>query len=76
MNIILLPCRFGMGDHRLIIINFRLDDIVEYRVNIYALNMRRLIGNKSLVVARCNAKAIELVVSYKINRNLDILENE
>ena len=38
--------------------------------------MRRLIKDKSLVVARYNEKAIELMVFNKINRKHDNLEVE
>ena len=60
----------------MIIIDFKLEDVVGYRVNIYTLNVKRLIGDKRLVVARCNKKLKELIVSYKINRKLDNLEDE
>ena len=60
----------------MIIIDFRLDNVAECRVNIYTLNMRRLLDDKPLVVARYNAKITELVVSHKINRKLDSLEDK
>ena len=76
MNTILLLYRFGTGDYRVIIIDFRLDNAIKYRVNIYTLNTRSLIDNKPSVVARYNAKVIELVVYHKMNIKLDILEDE
>ena len=45
-------------------------------MNISALKMRKLIGDKPLVVARHNNKAKELIVSYEINRKLDTSEDE
>ena len=73
---ILLPCRFNTGDYRAIIIDFRLDNVVRYGVNIYTLSIIRLIGYKPSVVARYNDKVKELIVSCKVNRRLDTLEDK
>ena len=73
---ILLLCRFSIEDYRVIIIDFKLENLVGYKVNIYTLNMRRLIGDKPLVTARYNEKAKELIISHEINRKLDTLEDE
>ena len=73
---ILLLYGFGTRDHRAIITDFELEDAVGYRVNICTLNIKSLIGDKSLVVARYNKKVKELIVSHKINRKLDYLEDE
>ena len=75
-NTILLIYQFGTENYRAIIINFKLDNIVGHKVNICTLNTRKLIEDNSLIVARCNNKIKELMVSYKINRRLDTLEDE
>ena len=72
----LLLHRFGIKDYEAIIVDFKLEDAAECRVNICTLNIRRLIGDKSLVAARHNEKAKELIVSCKINRKLDALEDK
>ena len=76
VNASLLPHQFCAEDHRVIIINFKLDYIAGYRVNIYTPNVKRLIRDMTLVVARYNNKAKKLIVSYKINRKLDTSEDE
>ena len=73
---ILLPYRFSAEDYRAILVDFKLENIAGYRVKICTLNMRRLIGNKSSVVARHNDKAKELIFFCEINRKLDTLEDK
>ena len=60
----------------MIIIDFKFEDIVEFRVNICTLNIKRLIGDKPSVVARYNEKVKELIISHNINRKLNDLEDE
>ena len=66
---ILLLYRFSIGDYSTILVDFKLDDIAGYRVNISTLKIRKLIGDK----ARYNEKEKELIVSHKINKKLDTL---
>ena len=76
VNVILLLCRFSIEDYRVILVDSKLDDAAGHRVNICTLNMRRLIEDKPLVIVRFNDKARELIVSHKINRKLNALEDE
>ena len=50
--------------------------VIEHRVNICTSSMRRLLEEKLSIIARYNDKAIELMVSYKINSKLDSSEEE
>ena len=76
MNAVLLLDRFGIGDYRVILVDFKLNDLAGYRVNICTPNARRLIEHEPSVVARYNNKAKELIVSYKTNRKLETLKDE
>ena len=76
VNKIIILYRFSTGDYKATITDFKLEDAAEYRVNTYTPNMRRLIEDKSLVVARHYDKAKGLIVSFKINRKIYTLEDE
>ena len=66
---------FGTGDHRIITVDFNLRDAAGYRVKIYYPEIRRLIGDNKLVAEKYDAKVLELLTFYDINKKLDKLEN-
>jgi hypothetical protein len=71
----LLLHRFRIGDHRVIITDFNLKDVVGYQVKIYYLEIRRLTEDDKSVVEKCIAKVLEQLTFYNINKKLDELED-
>ena len=52
---------FSIGYYRVILVNFKLNDIAGYRVKICSLEMRRLICKNKVAVEKYNVKALELL---------------
>ena len=61
MNVIIFYYRFGIEDHRVILVDFKLSNVAGYRVKIYSLEMRRLIHENKIVVEKCSIRALELL---------------
>ena len=60
-NIAIFSYRFGTRDYRVILVDFKLNDIVVYRVKICSLEIRRIIHENKVVVEKCNIKALDLL---------------
>ena len=64
----ILPYKFGAGDHRMILVDFDLDQIIERRVNICAPSMRRLICENKKSVKNCDDLASQLLTSNNVQQ--------
>ena len=68
------PHKFGAGDHRVILVDFDLDQVVQRSVRICTPSMRRLICENEQVVEKYNNVALSLLTSNKISQRLEQLE--
>lgn len=68
------PHKFGAGDHRVILVDFKLDQIIQQNVRICTPSMRRLICENEQSVEKYNNLALSLLTSNKISQRLDQLE--
>ena len=68
------PHKFGAGDHRVILVGFNLDQLIQQNVNICTPSMRRLICKNKLTADNCNQLAMNLLTSNKILQRLENLE--
>ena len=73
-NIIVFSYQFGLCNHRVILVDFKLSNTTGHRVRIYSLEIRRLIYKNKAVVEKYNAKALKLLQFYKIDEKLDRTE--
>ena len=60
MNMITLSYRFGIGDYRIILVNFKQSDTVGYRVKICSPGMWRLAHKNRIVVEKYSKKHLDL----------------
>ena len=60
------PHKFGVGDHRAILVDFNLDQLIQRNVNICSPSMRRLISENKPTVDNYNQLAMNLLTSNKI----------
>ena len=58
--------KFGVGDHRMILSDFDLDQITERKVRIYRPQMRRLECENKKLVSSYNAMAWKLLQFHSI----------
>ena len=70
-SVVVFPHRFRVGNHRVILVDFNWNDIIGRRINIYKLNMRRLIFKKALIIKKYNQRAVELLREYEISERLN-----
>ena len=63
----ILPQKFSVGDHRVILVDFNFDQIVERRVRICTPQMRRLICNNHKSVMKYNEIAWQLLYTMYYN---------
>ena len=70
----ILPHKFGAGDHRVILVDFNLDQILERGVKICTPSMRRLICENKKSVENYNQLAWSLLQSNKVPQRLEALE--
>ena len=70
----ILPHKFGAGDHRVILVDFNHDQILERGVKICPLSMRRLICENNKSVENYNQLAWSLLQSNKVPQRLEALE--
>ena len=68
------PHRFGVGDHRVILVDFNLNQIIQQSVKICSPSMRRLICENEKSVENYNSLASALLKSNKIQQRLEQLE--
>ena len=59
----------------MIIVDSNLNDIGEYQVKFFYLEIERLIGDNKLVVKKYNTKALELLTFHNIDKKLEKLED-
>ena len=64
----ILPHKFGAGDHRVILVDFRIDKIVERNVRTCRLNMRRLICKNKKSVTNYNTIAWQHLQFYNTSK--------
>ena len=70
----ILSQKFGIGDHRVILVDFNFDQIVERRVRICTQQMRRLICNNHKSVMKYNDTAWQLLQFHNVLQCLKALE--
>ena len=70
----ILPQKFGAGDHRVILVDFNFDQIVERRVRICTPQMRRLICNNHKSIMKYNDTAWQLLQFHNVPQCLKVLE--
>ena len=75
MNMSILPCEFGVGDYRVILVNFNIDELIGRRVKIYSSSVRRLICENQSAVDKYNCRVVELIKFYNIKECLDNIES-
>ena len=68
------PHKFGAGDHKVILVDINLDEIVQRNVRICAPPMRRLICENKQSVENYNNLALSLLNANKISQRLEKLE--
>ena len=68
------PHKFGVGDHRVILVDFNLDQLIQRNVRICTPTMRRLICENKRSVDTYNQLAMNLLTSNKILQRLENLE--
>lgn len=70
----ILPHKFGAGNHRMTLVDFNFDQIIERSINICASSMRRLIYENKKSVENCNDLALQLLTPNNVQQQLDHLE--
>jgi hypothetical protein len=71
----ILAQKFSMGDHRVILMDFNFDQIVERRVRICTLQMRRLICNNHKSIMKYNETVWQLLQFHNVLQRLKALED-
>ena len=74
-KVVVFSFNFRVGNHRAIIIDFKLSDFLNNKSSIYYLGRRRLICKFPFVVLKYNKRVMALVLKYKIKEKLDNLND-
>ena len=61
INVVMLPYRFGIGDHKIILVNFKCSNVSGHIINICSPGIWRLIYDKKLAVEKYLKKSFELL---------------
>ena len=60
--------KFGIGDYRVVLVNFNIDELIDRRVKVCSPLMRQLIHKNQQAIDNYNFRVVELIKFHNIKK--------